>query len=124
MIPQLNDKCHVWHRVLAPCLSSKTYAFSRCKQIFNLDSTCVHKWACKTCSKFHIVYDSNDLILTELLFDILSRENLYIIQYSVHNICKMEKTNSPWVEMESDDVDIKHEPLEADMEYYVSIKGV
>ena len=35
----------------------------------------------------------------------------------------MEKTNSPWVEMESDDVDIKHEPLEADMEYYVSIKA-
>ena len=36
----------------------------------------------------------------------------------------MEKTNSPRVEMESDDVDIKHEPLEADMEYYVSMKDV
>ena len=35
----------------------------------------------------------------------------------------MEKTNGPRLEMESDDVDIKHEPLEADMEYYVSILG-
>ena len=34
----------------------------------------------------------------------------------------MEKTNSVKLEMGSDDVDIKHEPLEANMEYYVSIK--
>ena len=34
----------------------------------------------------------------------------------------MEKTNSFTLEIGSDDVDIKHEPLEADMEYYVSIR--
>ena len=33
----------------------------------------------------------------------------------------MEKTNSLKLEMGSDVVDIKHEPLEADMEYYVRI---
>ena len=34
----------------------------------------------------------------------------------------MEKNNGVRLEMGSDDVDIKHEPLEAEMEYFVSIK--
>ena len=75
---------------------------------------------CKTRYKFLIVYDSNDFILPEVLLDILSRKNFY----TLYNINKMEKTNILRLEMESDDVDIKHEPLEADMEYYVSIKVV
>ena len=47
----------------------------------------------------------------------------FLLKYRI-SFNKMEKTNSPRLEMESDDVDIKHEPLEAEMECFVSMKIV